>query len=306
MKLSIVVPLAPQLKINPRDLNIPEDIETILVPGLNTSANRNLGIKKAQTELVAFINGHTILTDNWVQEVHKFFEKYPEIDIVGGPQLGWKNDNSFAKASSIALGSKFGAGEVSSRYKSSGSSGVILNADETYLGSWCLVCRRKVFDKVLFDETLYPGEDPKFISDAQKVGFKIAYSPDIIVYNKKRGTILGLVKQMFSYGTVRPKKEPLSETIKHPTFLIPSLFVLYLVAFVICSLFLPGSFYKSIISWIVPGPLLIYLLAIVLFSFFESRDDIFLAFPMVLVFPIIHISYGCGFLYGTLKNERRN
>ena len=280
MNLSIIIPLSPNLKLEPsKDCNTKE-IYTILVEGLNPSKNRNVGIQQSNTELVAFINGHTILTNNWLEQVKKFFKSYPEVDVLGGPQLGWEGDNLFAQSSSLALVSKFGAAGASNRY---GGKKLILDANETHIGSWNLICRKKVFERVLFDETLYPGEDPKFISDAQKSGFKMAFSPDIIVHNKKRGTALGLAKQIFGYGTARPKKESLIQTMKHPTFLIPALFVLYLPFF-----------------WLFKLPLGLYLLLGLIFSIYSAEDTkTFLC--LLFIFPIIHISYGVGFIWGVLN-----
>src|SRR3989344_7688472 len=98
-KISIVVPVAPN-----RNLEVLEEfnqnndeIEFIVEEGVNPSENRNRGIKKAKTELVAFLNAHSILTDNWIDEVKKFFKDHPEIDIVGGPQLTLKDDPLFER-----------------------------------------------------------------------------------------------------------------------------------------------------------------------------------------------------------------
>jgi len=296
-KITIIIPLGEN-----RDFVASESINEhknkinfIVQRGANPSQNRNRGIKKAKTNFIGFINGHTTIANDWNEKAIKFFENYPKIDIVGGPQLTPKEDNSFAKISGYALSSIFGAGEVRYRYKMKQT---VLDANEKYVTSSNLICKKKVFKEVLFDEDLWPGEDPKFISDAIKKGFKVAYFPEIITYNRRRNSLSGLAKQIFSYGLNRPKKERLIETMKKPFFLAPSLFILYLA-------FLPTLF---LISGYFLYPPLLYAGLNVLFSFYSSlkNKDFFALFLLPFLFLTIHLSYGLGFFYGLFnRNERR-
>src|SRR3989344_392936 len=244
-----------------------EKINFIIEKGPNHCLNLNRGVKKAKTEILAFVNGHTLLPRDWSKKVRIFFEKHPEIDIVGGPQLTPENASYFEKISGYALGSRFGSGEASTRY--SGRK-LILNADETMLTSANLVCRKHVLKLVKFDETLYPGGDPKFISDAKN--FFI---------------------QNFNYGKVRPKKEPLLETLKHPSFLIPSLFLIYLIMLIPLII---------INKWFLL-PAMIYVSTNILFSAYESikNKDPLTILTLPIIFLAIHLSYGAGFLYGMIK-----
>jgi hypothetical protein len=286
-KISLIVPLAEGRVVEGiKEIEEQKGIRLIRQYGNNPSKNRNIGVEKARTELVAFINGHTFLDINWHKNVHKFFLEHHDIDIVGGPQLSY-DDNFFAKASNYALSSIFGAANVRKRYKPGKLS---LDADETCLTSANLICKKKVFKKVKFDEKLYPGEDPKFISDAKQKGLKVAYSPNILVYNRKRGNLSSLAKQVFNYGRMRPKKESLAETLKRPFFLAPSLFLVYLAFLPLLCLL--GKF------WLIP--LFIYLLLDFLFSIYEGcRNKDYLAIPyLIILFPSIHLSYGLGFITG--------
>lgn len=288
--ITIIVPLALGTEIESIDEIKRQKIKCVSVRGNNPSENRNKGIDKAKTKYVAFINGHTTISENWAKEVEIFFKKYPEIDIVGGPQLTAKDEELFGKASGYALSSKFGAATASTRYK---QNDLNLNADETMLTSANLICRQKVFKKVRFDETLYPGEDPKFISDAIAAGFKVAYSPDIFVYNKRRDDIISFIAQMFNYGFTRPKKESLLETLKTPFFLVPPIFVIYL-------LMAPFLFFLTTMTlW----PIYAYVIVNLLASLYETikNKNILAFFLMPLLFTIVHIGYGSGFILGTLK-----
>lgn len=292
-KITAIIPLAPdrKLEILENFEKFKDKITLIIEKGINPSANRNRGIKKAKTELIAFLNAHTIITENWVKEVEKFFKNNPEIDIVGGPQLTSKEEPLFVRASGYALSSIFGAGEASTRYK---PKNINLNANEKHITSANLICKRRVLKKIKFDENLYPGEDPKFIDDAKRAEFKIAYTPNIYVYQKRRRNFKDLIKQIFSYGITRPQKENLLETIKKPLFLIPSIFVIYLAL-------LPTL---ALVHYILLFPILLYIISSLSFSLYESvkNKDPLALFLLLPLFFSIHISYGTGFIYGTIKN----
>ena len=290
-KITVIIPLAENAKIEGLESIKKQKIKLISIIGNNPSKNRNLGIKYSKTPLIGFINAHTILREDWSKNVQDFFKKYPQIDILGGPQLTSKDENLFGKASGYALSSIFGAANLYSRYN---ACKINFDADEQIMTSANLICKKKVFKKVRFDEELYPGEDPKFISDAKRQGFKIAYSPDIVVYNKRRKNLSELFVQIFNYGKVRPKKEKLNETLKHPIFLIPSIFLIYLILLLIVGNFLSWFFY----------PLYAYITLNIIFSLIESlKNSSFKSFFLLpFIFFIINISYGLGFIYGLIKN----
>lgn len=286
--ITLVVPLGHGMEPEfLSSVNKKDGMRVVIELGSNPSANRNKGVKKAKSPLVAFINGHASLAKDWHKNVIRFFKQHPEIDIVGGPQTNSDADNAFGRASGYALASPFGSGGIWKRY---GGKKVVLDASETDVTSTNLICRRKVFSKVKFDESLYPGEDPKFIADAKKAGFRVAYSPDIRVANRRRPTLGALAKQVFRYGAVRPRKESLLETVKRPFFLVPAAFVLYLVSLLFYS------------AWFYLLPLYIYLALMALFTTILSvrNKDVMVAVLLPLIFVTVHLSYGLGMLYGLL------
>ncbi len=220
MRFSLVIPVAPERNAEILDsikkLDYPKSkYEVIVVRGKNPSENRNKGAKKAKGDIIVFLDDDAIVDKNLLKEAEKFFLNY-DSDIVGGPQLTPHEDKGFAKMSGYALSSIFGAGELVKRYA---KKQIKLNADERELTSANLFCRKKVLEKIKFNPALFPGEDPDFIERAKKAGFKVAYSPKIIVYHRRRGTPKELIKQIFNYGKTRPKKESIFKTLKKPFFL---------------------------------------------------------------------------------------
>jgi len=311
MKFSLVIPLAPY-----RNAEIIHSIENldysrkefqvIVVKSLNPSNNRNRGAKKAKGEIIAFLDDDAVIESDFLRKAEDFFEKHPEVDIVGGPQLTPKDDEGFAKISGYALSSKFGAWKMVSRYE---SKKLNLNADETQLTSANLFVKKEVMNEVKFDPRLWPGEDPDFITKAKGKGFKVAYSPDIVVYHKRRATIKAFAKQIFSYGKTRTMKESFFKTLKRPFFLVPSIFFLYLIILLI-SIILKPSVTGNVIGISKVGlnsllflPLILYLILDLVFSVYEAiKNRNFTAFfPLLLIFPLLHLSYGIGMLYNYIN-----
>jgi hypothetical protein len=298
MKISVVIPASENSKIEALEsLKLQEKkvFQIIIERGNNPSKNRNEGIKKARGDLVAFVNAHTILKENWTKKIEEFFLNYKKIDIVGGPQLTPKENSLFGKTSGVALSFIFGAANLRNRYS---IKKLKIPADEEDVTSANLICKKDVFKKILFDEKIYPGEDPKFISDSKKAGMKIAYSPEIISYNKRRDSLIGLIKQMFNYGKMRPKKEKFIQIIKHPIFLIPSVFVLYLILLGIL-LFIQININLLILLCV---PFIVYAFLDIVFSVlgFIKIKKITSLFYFLIIYPAIHISYGMGLLRGLL------
>lgn len=319
MKFSLVVPLAPE-----RDAPIIESIKqldypksefhVVVVKGRNPSENRNKGAERSKGEIIAFLDDDALMDRDYLKNAEKFFNEHPEIDIVGGPQLSPLDEKGFAKISGYTLSSKFGAWDVSHRYSSRGKN---LNADESMLTSANLLCKKSVMDKIKFDVKLFPGEDPKFIEDAKKAGLKIAYSPDMVVYHKRRPTLKLFVKQMFKYGKTRPFKEKFSQTLGMPFFLVPSIFLIYLVSLIILTgtnLSVTGNAINSNYSlikviphfgFIYTMPLVAYFALALLFSVRDSIKNNHLSafFALPFIYFILHLSYGSGMIWGYAKKN---
>ena len=297
MKFSLVIPLAPDRNapiidsIKKLDYSI-KDFHVVIVRGTNPSENRNRGASKAKGGFIVFLDDDAIIDKDYLKKAEEFFDQYPEIDIVGGPQLTPDSDKGFAKISGYTLSSKFGAANSSKRYV---KGKLNLNADEKLITSANLIVKREVMKKIQFDSKLFPGEDPKFIEDAKRKNLKVAYCSDFIIYHKRRPTIKSFFKQNFNYGKVRPAKENFFQTLKNPQFLIPSLFVIYLV-FLLISL----SFKLNIMFFI---PLIIYGSLNILFSIYESikNKNINAIFALPWIYFILHISYGIGMIWGYIK-----
>ncbi len=320
VKFSLIIPVAPERRAeiidSIRDLDYPESkFEVLVTRGTNPSESRNQGAKLAQGEILVFLDDDAAIPGDYLRQAEAFFKKYPKVDIVGGPQLTSRQDKGFSKISWYALSSGFGTWKVSTRYAVKKT---MFNVDETAVSSANLLCRRRVLEKVCFDTGMFPGEDPKFIADAVKAGFHIAYSPTILLYHQRRPTLATFMQQIFSYGKARPRKESWRETMKMPFFFMPSLFLLYLIGACVLVAVKPQIIGDSLaithgfrgipaLGKIIFFPLAIYAAAAVIFSIYDAsrHKDFKAVFFLPFIYSVIHLSYGLGMIWGYIKKLRQ-
>ena len=293
-RFSIVIALAPwrnaEILEYIKKLNYKKsNYEVIIIKGTNVPENRNKGVKKSKGEIILFLDDDAIIEPDFLNKVDDFFKEHPKIDIAGGPQLTPKSDKNFARISGYALTDPFG----SPVYKRYTKTNLNLDADNSFLTGALLICRKRIFKKIDFDEKVYPADDVNFIIRAKNIGLKVAYNPEIYVYHRRRASIREFARQIFNYGVTRPKKESFKETLKHPSFLIPPIFTIYI----------PLSLILYNFNTLFAYPLILYAVTNILFSLYEciKNKDIKVLPVLPLLFFIIHISYGIGFIYGSFK-----
>jgi len=266
--------------------------EIIVKKGKNTSENRNYGIKKSKGRLIAFVDDDAIVDKNWLKNAEDFFNEY-NVDILGGPQLTPKNDSFFGKLAGAAIESYWCSYKMSKRYK---KAKINLNANELSLTSANCFVKKNVFKKLNgFNTKLWPGEDPEFFSRAKENGFKIAYSPDLIIYHKRRNNLFSLLKQHYNYGNVRLKKEWINKKNVNFVMIIPTVFTLYIIFLPILLLFSKQFFF----------PIKLHLIIDILVGIYIALKKNILYLPFLpFVFFLVHFSYGLGMLVSFF--ERKN
>ena len=265
--------------------------EIIIEKGDNASENRNRGIKKAKGEIIAFIDDDAIVHKDLLKNAEDFFKKH-DIDIVGGPQLTPKDDNFSAKLFGSAIETFWCSYKMANRYKRGKLS---LDADELSLTSANVFVKKEVFKKLKgFNTKLWPGEDPEFFSRAKDSGFKLTYSPNLVVYHRRRNKLFSLLKQHYNYGNVRLKKEWINKKNVDFVMIIPSIFTLYLIFLPFLLLFSKDFFF----------PVKLHLIIDILVGIFVAlrRNILFLPF-LPFIFFLVHFSYGLGMLVSLFERK---
>ena len=300
MKLgfSIVIALAPyrnaEVLSSLKNLDYDKKkYEIIIKKGYNPSKNRNYGIKKAKGEIIYFLDDDAIVDKNILKNAENFFTKYKEIAVVGGPQLTPKDDKFFAKMFGAAIENFWCSYKMANRYK---KGKLNLDADELSLTSANCFIKKGVFKKIKgFDARLWPGEDPEFFSRAKDNGFKIAYSPNLIIYHRRRSNLFSLLKQHYKYGNVRLKKEAINKKVVNPIMIIPSIFAVYLILLPFLLMFSKDFFF----------PIKLHIIIDILVGVYIALKKNLLYLPFLpFVFFLVHFSYGLGMLVSLFENRK--
>ena len=198
--------------------------------------------------------------------------------------MGLVGETTIQKAVAHATSGWFGIGN--SKFHDVNFSGF---TDSVYLGAW----KREIFNEVgFFDEQMMRNQDDEFHYRCKSKGKKIYLNAEIKSQYFPRSTYKSLFKQYFQYGLYKPlviKKIKSEVKLRH---LVPLFFVLYLLSFPIV--------FVSVI-WLLPLVLYFFL---DVFNSFNSKESLNVKVASLLVYPILHISYGTGFLLGLSKKNK--
>ena len=258
----------------------------------------NLGIKSIKADFYQIVGARQIISKNYIQGgIDKIIEN-AEIWCVGG-----KVENIFInKQSEIiskAMSTSFGMGIGNFR---------VINESAFVDTVGTPLYPQHVFEKIgYFDEDLVRNQDDEFNFRVTKSGGKILFDAEISLKYYVRASIKGLWRQFFQYGYWKVFVNNKHKAITTSRQLIPPLFVLYVLLFGLSFLILPFVFYLSLV------PLVLYFLLGIYFSL-KLASKIEEIIQIFIIFPILHFSYGLGYLAGILDfnflkkkpNEKQN
>jgi len=271
---------------------------------INHAQARNIGVKKAKGELIAFIDDDCILPSDWLLKASRFFVKpnslglrnANQIALIGGSALPPKDQSIRYRLGGYLSSSIFVIGFASSRHKCLSK---IKEAREYELILANNLLRKDIFLNLGgFDPDQVPCEENDLYLRIKKAGYKLIYAPGIFVWHRAKPIFFPWAKKIFFYATGRGlllARRPKNLRLR---YIIPSTFLMGLFLLSVLSFFSKEFFYLLI------GILFVYILGNIINAFY-----IFFKFeknPLVLLFSppatfLIHSSYGLGVLFGIYK-----
>ncbi len=249
-------------------------------------AGMNLGIKKSNSDIIIIFGAHAYADKEFVKENVLALEN-EEVGCAGGV-ITTINDSIKGEAIAEAMSCPFGVGNALFRYAEKEAF-----VDTVGFGAYY---RKFITEIGLFDEELVRNQDDELNFRVQKTGKKILLNPKIKSTYFSRGDFKKLWRQYYQYGfwkvrVIQKHKKPAS--IRH---LIPLMFVLFLLFGGI------GSIFSNLIRIGYFSTILLYLILDAVFSLKLSKKKSLLHFPYLFItFPILHISYGIGFIFGIVN-----
>ena len=319
MKLSVIIPCRNEVNfieecvhaIFSNDLSNSFEVSVIIVDGLSDDGTRdkiavlqaiysnlflvdnvlqltpfafNLGIKFREADYYQIVGARQILTPDYLEKCISVFKSKPEVWCVGG-LVNNVYVNKTGEIISKAMSTTFGMGL--GNFRTFEESSYTDTVGTPMYPSW-------VFDKIgYFDEELIRNQDDDYNFRVTKAGGKIWFESSISLKYYVRGNYKSLYKQFFQYGYWKVyvnKKHGEVTTLRQ---LVPPLFVIYLFS-------LPFSFLiNQILGIIYSLGLLSYCLLAIVFTIKKSKG-INEFFGIFKTFPILHFSYGLGYLEGII------
>lgn len=253
----------------------------------------NRCIEASKGEIIVRMDAHSGYPHHYVSTLVKSMREL-NAENVGGVWITEPGaDTAEAHAIALATSDAFGIGNASYRL----GADIVTEADTVPYGCF----PRNLFERIgMFDTDMLRNQDDEFNGRIIKNGGKIYLIPDLHIRYYARPTFKLMRRMYAQYGLFKPLVMlKLGKPATLRQFAPPAIVMLHL--FAIISLFVSKNLFALFLL-----PLALYY-SIALFksitiatqSSYRHRVNLF--FKLILSFPMIHFSYGIGYMRGWLK-----
>lgn len=168
---------------------------------LTPAAARNFLLDKTSEAWVLFLDDDTAVPENYFLEFFKIVKAQPEVKILGGPNINFKNSSSEESLQGLVLGSWWGSGPFFSRYSPT-------SYHKSIRGRALILCQLWVYkeysQELHFEPKLLCAEENEFFArNFKKYGIKYYYFPQLEIYHHRRKSILEFFGQCAKFGKGR-------------------------------------------------------------------------------------------------------
>lgn len=260
-------------------------------PGLIVPTGMNRAYAIAKGDVIIRVDGHCEIAPDYVSNSLKHLRETDAVGV-GGP-MQTIGETPISETIAVGMSSVFGVGDSAFRT----TNGTTQFVDSVPFPAYT----RRIIEKVgKYDEELVRNQDDEYNYRIREAGGKLLLAGDIQSRYYSRGSLAKLWKQYYQYGFYKVRvlqKHPKQMSIRQ---FIPPLFVASLLITFLASLYLP---YVWFLFTLLSG---YYLLVNLAASILTASRRGWKHLPLLpLVFPILHVSYGLGFLVGLVKFTNR-
>lgn len=257
-------------------------------PGRIVPTGLNIGIRAATGDVIVRMDAHVVYPPEYIGTLVKALEE-TGADNVGACIVTHPADES-PRARGIALALSHPLGVGNSYFR-------IGCAERRWVDTVPFGCfRRHVFSRIgLFDEELVRNQDDEFNHRLIKAGGRILLEPGVVAHYYARGSFRQLARMYYQYGWFKPLAARKIGRVMTVRSLVPSLFLLAQAALLLLGIVTPGLW----ALWLVMnGGYALALLASALRV--APRHGWRSARHLMAAIPVLHASYGWGFIRGFL------
>ncbi|MGD0072503.1 MAG: glycosyltransferase [Candidatus Bathyarchaeia archaeon] len=257
------------------------NIVTLKETSSTLGAARNLGVKHAKAELVAFIDDDAEAPEDWLKKIYSTFQQDPSLFCLGGPHLTPIEESK--KSPLIFVQGSFLESHLKGKYFDRSAVGKIAGCNVSY--------RKIVFDKIGYlDETLRSGEDWEFHRRLAENGYRLCFDPEISVLHHRQG-----LKHAFWNSSKMVPFYLSWKTLKYARY--ESLFASFYLTNLLCLVLL--------ITLLISPFIFFLLLLSILFGHFiftavrtKTYNWRIIFYPLVISFTLARLT---GFYFGLFK-----
>ncbi|NJC96132.1 MAG: glycosyltransferase family 2 protein [Anaerolineales bacterium] len=267
------------------------DVRVVDNPLRSIPSGVNRAIEVSRGGIIVRLDAHSKPYPDYVANCVSAIESGRGDNIGGVWEIRPGADTWIAKSIAVAAAHPLGVGDALYRHARHAA-----EVDTVPFGSF----KRGLIDRVgYFDESLLTNEDYEFNARIRKAGGRIWLDPSIRSIYFARPTLLELARQYWRYGFWKWRMlRRYPDTLRWRQAL-PPLFVLSLIGLAFLSLFFPLAGFALI------GELALYFSVMILagLSATLSRRKPYLVFGLPLAIPVMHLTWGSGFLWSILKSS---
>ena len=246
----------------------------------------NIGIQAARGEVIVRMDAHVIYLPSYLPILVRALFEYGADNVGGVLETLPAAETPIARAIALALGHRFGVGNSYFRVGASGPRWV----DSLAFGCF----RREAFERAgLFDEELVRNQDDEFNFRLIRRGGRVLLMPTARAYYVALTSLRQLWRMYFQYGYFKPLVARKVGRVMTLRQLVPSLFLTALGASGLAALWWRPA------AVVGAGIAATYAAAVLAASGAAApRHGLRVAAALALVFPVLHVAYGAGFLVG--------
>ena len=250
----------------------------------------NIGIKNAKGDIILKLDAHSAYQKDYISKCIRYLKEYNADNVGGIWKIVPREDTLLGKSIALALSSPFGAGNAYYRIGVTEPKWV----DTVPYGCY----KKEVFERIgFYDENIARSEDVALNSKLRKSGGKILLVPEIVIYYYARSKLNEFYRHIFDNGFWITYPIKFGRILFSWRHLIPLLFVLSLLGWVILV------FFYRLFLWPLFSIMVLYFLTNIYFSLkvaIRERDLRYLI-VMPIIFITLHITYGLGSVWGLIK-----
>lgn len=261
-----------------------------------TPAAINRAVAASRGEIILCLSGHSRPYPDYVERAVAALESGKGENVGGVLDIRPGAETWIARSIAAAASHPLGVGDALYRYAT-----VAAAVDTVPFGAW----RRSLMERIGgFDETLLSNEDYEFNARIRESGGQVWLDPSIRSIYFARSSIRALAKQYWRYGFWKYRMLRRYPHTLRWRQVLPPLFVCSLVFGSLLLLAWP------VYRWLLGFELAIYfsILGIAGLHSAIHRRKVYLILGLPISIAVMHISWGCGFLWsilsGALKHKR--